>query len=208
MKRKSKSAAIAAITTALTASLAPVPAKSTILPTTVIESATHARVVSMLTFEHHDGQVFLPLEEAIEYINGLNDNMRAALNAVIEERQNRGKGALFTDKAAKIIKICEESIKQHTRVKEAVKIVMDPDNLAKMYPDSLEQRIAYRNKLVRFGRAIAQGEFIARDAINTIKRSTAPDKTTSLGNTLSDGNVKAMIIAEHKNMGLPAPEFS
>lgn len=111
----------------------------------------------MLTFEHHDGQVFLPLEEAIEYINGLNDNMRAALNAVIEERQNRGKGALFTDKTAKIIKICEESIKQHTRVKEAVKIVMDPDNLAKMYPDSLEQRIAYRNKLVRFGRAIAQG---------------------------------------------------
>lgn len=134
MKQKSKSAAIAAIAaiaTALTASLAPVPAKSTILPTTVIESGTHARVVSMLTFEHHDGQVFLPLEEAIEYINGLNDNMRAALNAVIEERQNRGKGALFTDKTAKIIKICEESLKQHTRVKEAVKIVMDPDNLAK-----------------------------------------------------------------------------
>ncbi|MBB2646250.1 hypothetical protein [Escherichia coli] len=76
-----------------------------------------------------------------------------------------------------------------------------------MYPDSLEQRIAYRNKLVRFGRAIAQGEFIARDAINAIKRSTAPDKTTSLGNTLSDGNVKAMIIAEHKNMGLPARSF-
>lgn len=208
MKQKSKSAAIAAIATALTASLAPVPAKSTILPTTVIESGTHARVVSMLTFEHHDGQVFLPLEEAIEYINGLNDNMRAALNAVIEERQNRGKGALFTDKTAKIIKICEESLKQHTRVKEAVKIVMDPDNLAKIYPDSLEQRIAYRNKLVRFGRAIAQGEFITRDAINAIKRSTAPDKTTSMGNTLSDGNVKAMIIAEHKNMGLPAPEFS
>ncbi|HBI9591473.1 TPA: iron-sulfur cluster assembly scaffold protein SufA [Escherichia coli] len=205
MKRKSKSAAIAAITTALTASLAPVPAKSTILPTTVIESATHARVVSMLTFEHHDGQVFLPLEEAIEYINELNDNMRAALNAVIEERQNRGKGSLFTGKIAKIF---EESLKQCTRVKEAVKIVMDPDNLAKMYPDSLEQRIAYRNKLVRFGRAIAQGEFIARDAINAIKRSTAPDKTTSLGNTLSDENVKAMIIAEHKNMGLPAPEFS
>ncbi|MBN6379033.1 iron-sulfur cluster assembly scaffold protein SufA, partial [Escherichia coli] len=108
MKQKSKSAAIAAIATALTASLAPVPAKSTILPTTVIESVTHARVVSMLTFEHHDGQVFLPLEEAIEYINGLNDNMRAALNAVIEERQNRGKGALFADKTAKIIKICEE----------------------------------------------------------------------------------------------------
>ncbi|EFI9566401.1 iron-sulfur cluster assembly scaffold protein SufA [Escherichia coli] len=205
MKQKSKSAAIAAIATALTASLAPVPAKSTILPTTVIESVTHARVVSMLTFEHHDGQVFLPLEEAIEYINGLNDNMRAALNAVIEERQNRGKGALFTDKIAKIF---EESLKQCTRVKEAVKIVMAPDNLAKMYPDSLEQRIAYRNKLIRFGRAIAQGEFIARDAINAIKRSTAPDKTTSLGNTLSDGNVKAMIIAEHKNMGLPAPEFS
>ncbi|MCZ5438846.1 hypothetical protein O5476_16165 [Escherichia coli] len=122
MKQKSKSAAIAAIATALTASLAPVPAKSTILPTTVIESVTHARVVSMLTFEHHDGQVFLPLEEAIEYINGLNDNMRAALNAVIEERQNRGKGALFADKTAKIIKICEESLKQHSRVKEAVKL--------------------------------------------------------------------------------------
>ncbi|MBB2646251.1 hypothetical protein [Escherichia coli] len=40
-------------------------AKSTILPTTVIESATHARVVSMLTFEHHDGQVFLLLKKLL-----------------------------------------------------------------------------------------------------------------------------------------------
>ncbi|CAM3622905.1 iron-sulfur cluster assembly scaffold protein SufA [Escherichia coli] len=208
MKQKTKSAAVSAIAAALAASLAPVPAKSTILPATVIESGVHARVASILTFEHHNGQVFLPLEEAIEYINELNNNMRATLSAAIKERQNRGKGALFTDNIARMKKICEESLKQHIRVKEAVKVVMTPDNLAKMYPDSLEQRASYRNKLVRFGRAVAQGEFIIRDAMNAIERSAAPNKTISLGTMLSDENVKSMIIAEHKNMRLLTPRFS
>ncbi|HFQ9465496.1 TPA: iron-sulfur cluster assembly scaffold protein SufA [Escherichia coli] len=209
MKQKSKSTAVTAIVAALSASLAPVPAKSTTLPATAIEFMAHTKVVSTLTFELHDGQVFLPLEEATEYVNGMNDNIRAALNLAIAERQHRGKGPLFTDGSAKVTKrICEELLQHHIRVKEAIKIVMTNDNLASMYPDSLEQRMNYRNTLILFGRAIAQGEFIIRDLINAIERSITTDKTITMSNMPSDENVKEMIIAEHKNLGLSSPEFS
>nr|EHI0086424.1 hypothetical protein [Escherichia coli] len=66
----------------------------------------------------------------------------------------------------------------------------------------------YRNTLILFGRAIAQGEFIIRDLINAIERSITTDKTITMSNMPSDENVKEMIIAEHKNLGLSSPEFS
>ncbi|KFB98411.1 hypothetical protein GTGU_04483 [Trabulsiella guamensis ATCC 49490] len=208
MKQKTTSATVAAIVASLSASLAPVPAKSTILPVTVAESRTHAGVTQALTFEIPGGQIFLPLDAATAYLSGINANQRSLLSNIIQKRQMKGSGALLVSNSARTKKICEDAIKQHTRIKEAIKIVMAPDNLAKMYPDSLDLRVRFRDALVRFGREVAQSEFLARDIINAIERSQPPAKTISLKDMPSDEDVKSMIAAEHKNLGISAPEFS
>lgn len=206
MKQKSTSAAVAAIAASLMASLAPVPAKSTMLPATAAESRTHQGVATALTFELSSGQIFLPLDEATDYLNQINQHQQFLLSAMIQDRQNRGKGAMFSN-PAQIKRICAESLEQHLRVKEAIRIVITPDNLAKLYPDSLEMRAQYRATLIRFGRAVAQGEFVIRDTIATIEQSRAPTNVVYLSDMPSEEDAKAMIAAEHKNLGLSAPEF-
>lgn len=208
MKQKSTSAAVAAIVASLSASLAPVPAKSTTLPTTVMESNTHVGVSSALTFELPGGQIFLPLEEATDYLSGLNANQRSLLSIIVQKRQLRGKGPLLMIDLAQTRRVCEDSLKQHARIKEAIKIVISPDNLAKLHPDSLELRVQQRDALIRFGRAVAQSEFLARDILNAIERSRPPAKTVSLNDMPSDEDVRAMITAEHKSLGLSRPGFS
>lgn len=207
MKKKSTPAAVAAIVASLMASLAPVPAKSTMLPTSVVEYNTQRGVSSALTFELSSGQIYLPLDEATEYLNQLNAQQRFLLNAMIQDRQREGKGSLFTN-VKSVKKICLDSLEQHMRVKEAVLLVMQPDNLARKYPDDLAERARYKAELQRFGRALAQGEFILRDLISAIEQSKTPEKTVSLADMPGDAEVKTMMTAEHKNLGLSAPEFS
>ncbi|GEM_PF-2714612 len=207
MKKKPTHAAVAAIVASLTASLAPVPAKSASLPATAVESRAHHGVSTALTFELSSGQIFLPLDEATEYLTELNKSQRFLLQAIIQERQIKGKGQLFSN-TKEMKRLCLEGLEQHLRVKEAVSIVMQSDNLAKAYPDNLGERAHYRSQLMRFGRAIAQGEFILRDMISAIDQSKAPQNTVSLSGMPSDAEVKALIAAEHKNLGLSAPEFS
>ncbi|MDZ7322936.1 iron-sulfur cluster assembly scaffold protein SufA [Kosakonia sacchari] len=206
-KKKPTPAALAAIVASLMASLAPVPAKSTMLPASAVEYKTQHGISPALTFELSSGQIYLPLSEATDYLNQVNARQRFLLQAMIQDRQREGKGSLFTDVKG-VKKICLESLEQHMRVKEAVLLVLQPDNLAKKHPHDLEERARYKAELQRFGRSLAQGEFILRDLISAIEQSKAPEKTASFTNMPSDADVKAMITAEHKNLGLSAPEFS
>lgn len=207
MKKKSTPAAVAAIVASLTASLAPVPAKSTSLPATVVETKAQHGISTALTFELPSGQIFLPLDEATEYLTELNSRQRFLLQAIIQERQGAGKGSLFSN-TKEMKRLCLENLEHHLRIKEAVSLVMHQDNLAKTHPDNLGERTHYRAQLMRFGRAIAQGEFIIRDMLLAIEQSKAPKSTVRLSGMPSDAEVKAAIAAEHKSMGLSAPGLS
>ncbi|ADU72611.1 hypothetical protein [Pantoea sp. At-9b] len=210
MKQKSTPAAVAAIVAALTASLAPVPAKSTVLPASVVESKAHSRMATVMTLDLPGGQVYLPLDVATDYLNDISERQQFALHNIIQDRQREGKGALLHEaQTLKDLKrLCLESIENSLRVKEAVKIVMAQDNLAKQYPGDLEQQVKYRNQLIRFGRAVAKSEFLARDMISAIEQSKAPAKTVKLTDMPSDEDVRNMIAAEHRNLGLPSTGFS
>lgn len=151
--------------------------------------------------------MFLPLDEATEYLTELNSRQRFLLQAVIQERQSAGKGALFSN-TKEMKRLCRSNLERHLRIKEAVSLVMQPDNLARAHPDNLGERANYRAQLMRFGRAIAQGEFILRDILSAIEQSKAPKSTVNLTGMPGDAEVKAMTAAEHKNLGLSAPEFS
>ncbi len=121
-----------------------------------------------------DEYVYLLLNKATDYLNQLSSTQRMLLESAIRDRQARGKGALFTTNEGRIKKICREVIKHNMRVKDAIKIVIQPDNLARLFPDNPEQIARYRILLIHFGRAIAQSEFIARDVINAMEQCTAP----------------------------------
>ena len=207
MKKKPTPTAVAAIVASLMASLAPVPAKSTMLLATTVESRAHHGVSTALTFELLNGQIYLPLDEATAYLTEINHRQRFLLNAMIQERQNVGKGSLCSN-PEEMKRICLDSLEQHLRVKEAVKVVMQPENLAKAHPDDLSERVNYKSQLLRFGRVIAQGEFILRDMISAIDQSKTPKSTITLSEMPGDAELKEMISAEHKNLGLSAPEFS
>lgn len=126
-----------------------------------------------------DGYVFLPLDKATDYLNQLNSTQRILLESATHNRQTRGKGALFATNEERIKKLCDETIEQNMRVKKAIKIAIQPDNLACLFPGDPEQRASYRNLLIRFGRAIAQSEFIARDTINAMEQCSAPHSQTT-----------------------------
>ncbi|KAE9756150.1 iron-sulfur cluster assembly scaffold protein SufA [Escherichia coli] len=126
-----------------------------------------------LTSDIPDRVVFLPLDKATDYLNQLNSAQRILLESAIRDRQAIGKGTLFAINEGRIKKICKEVIKHNMRVKEAINIAMQPDNLARLFPDNPEQRARYRSLLICFGRAIAQSEFIARDIINAMEQCTA-----------------------------------
>ncbi|EOC2511814.1 iron-sulfur cluster assembly scaffold protein SufA [Escherichia coli] len=207
MTPKKHSAIVTAIATCLSASVAPVPAESATIPT-IAGHQINSIQPQAFTLGIPDGQVFLPLDKATDYLNQLNSTQRMLLESAIRDRQTRGKGALFATNEGRTKKICKEAIEQNMRVKEAINIVMQPDNLARLFPDNLEQRVHYRNLLIRFGRAIAQSEFIARDAINAMEQCAAPTLTKKITGMPCEEDVRAMVAAEHRNLGLSAPEFS
>lgn len=205
MKTQAKKMAIPAIVAALMASLAPVPAKSTVLPVTAIEVPKSEGLVSTLTFNLEGEQVFLPLVEATAYLNSVNDYKRRLLSESIEQRTVKGKGQLFSS-PSRMIKLANESISHCTRIKDAIRIVLTTENLNSRFPDPSD-REAFKTDLVKFGRAVATSEYIARDIISAIEQSVPPKKTYQPDNLPSVSDVKAMIVAEHKNLGLSAPEF-
>ncbi|HED2510941.1 TPA: iron-sulfur cluster assembly scaffold protein SufA [Enterobacter asburiae] len=207
MAKKSTQTTVAAIAASLMASLAPVPAQSTTLPATAVEVSANHGVAASLTFNLPGGQVFLPLEEAADYLNQINDRQRFLLNAVVRERQDRGNGPLFAV-TGRMKRLCTEGLKQHMRVKEAIQLVMKGDNLYKAFPGDLEQQAKYKADLLRFGRAVAQGEFILRDTLSFIEQSEAPESTVRLTDMPGDEEVKAWIAAEHKKLGLTVSGLS
>ncbi|MQL46602.1 hypothetical protein GEA64_00710 [Photorhabdus khanii] len=56
--------------------------------------------------------------------------------------------------------------------------------------------------IVKFGRAIASSEYIACDILSAIEQSLPPTKTYQPDNLPTNSEVKLMISAEHKNLGL------
>ncbi|HCB3913227.1 iron-sulfur cluster assembly scaffold protein SufA [Citrobacter freundii] len=201
MAKKSTQTTVAAITTSLLASLAPVPAQSTTLPATAVEVTGNHGVAASLIYNLPSGQIYLPLDEAADYLNQVNERQRFLLNAVIRDRQNRGKGPLFS-LTSRMKRLCSDGLKNHERIKEAIQLVMKGDNIYKTFPGDLARQAKYKADLIRFGRALAQSEFIYRDTLSFMEQSEAPQKTVHLTDMPGDEEVKAWIEAEHKKLGL------
>lgn len=192
------------IVTALNASLAPVPVASAIPLMPSMRGAEHS-VTYHLTFYLADGRMFIRLPEATRYLQSITHHLRTLHAEAIEEWEMRGsKGALFSDER-EIRKILEEDISESERVINAIKIVLDEDNLLKMHPDK-KDREKYKAELVKFARAVANNNYTARDILSAIEQCKPPTKTCNPKQPGAKA-VKDMIEAEHKKLGITAPEW-
>lgn len=202
MTKKTAQLTIATIATSLMASLAPVPAKSISLNTvTSVEKQATQEKMKALAFELPHGQIFLPLDEASEYLNNINIQQRILLDSLKEKRKNRGKGPLFTN-VAQVKRLCIDGLERHTQIKSAVQQVMSGNNIYNLFPDDLEQQAKYKKSLLQFGFAVAQGEFILRDILSCIEQCSIPEKTVRLVDMPDQNEVSAWIIAEHSKVGV------
>ncbi|EPZ9226373.1 iron-sulfur cluster assembly scaffold protein SufA [Proteus mirabilis] len=202
MTKKTAQLTIATIATSLMASLAPVPAKSISLNTvTSVEKQATQDKMKALAFELPHGQIFLPLDEASEYLNNINIQQRILLDSLKEKRKNRGKGPLFTN-VAQVKRLCIDGLERHTQIKSAVQQVMSGNNIYNLFPDDLEQQVKYKKSLLQFGFAVAQGEFILRDILSCIEQCSIPEKTVRLVDMPDQNEVSAWIIAEHSKVGV------
>ncbi|EOY6969716.1 iron-sulfur cluster assembly scaffold protein SufA [Proteus mirabilis] len=202
MTKKTTQLTIATIATSLMASLAPVPAKSISLNTvTSVEKQATQEKMKALAFELPHGQIFLPLDEASEYLNNINIQQRILLDSLKEKRKNRGKGPLFTN-VAQVKRLCIDGLERHTQIKSAVQQVMSGNNIYNLFPDDLEQQAKYKKSLLQFGFAVAQGEFILRDILSCIEQCSIPEKTVRLVDMPDQKEVSAWIIAEHSKVGV------
>lgn len=202
MTKKTAQLTIATIATSLMASLAPVPAKSISLNTvTSVEKQATQEKMKALAFELPHGQIFLPLDEASEYLNNINIQQRILLDSLKEKRKNRGKGPLFTN-VAQVKRLCIDGLERHIQIKSAVQQVMSGNNIYNLFPDDLEQQAKYKKSLLQFGFAVAQGEFILRDILSCIEQCSIPEKTVRLVDMPDQKEVSAWIIAEHSKVGV------
>lgn len=201
MAKKSTQTTVAAIAASLMASLAPVPAQSTTLPATAVEVSANHGVAASLIYNLPSGQIYLPLDEAADYLTQLNERQRFLLNGVVRDRQSKGKGSLFVN-TAQMKRLCTDGLKNHERIKEAVQLVMKGDNIYKTFPGDLKRQAKYKADLMRFGRAIAQSEFLYRDTLSFIQQSEAPEKTVHLTDMPGNEEVTSWIDAEHRKLGL------
>lgn len=163
-------------------------------------------MASVITLDLSGDQVFIPLSQATEYVNYINDVTRENLRCVIEERIAKAKGDLVEDVGG-MIKAANENIEQCQRIRKAIKSILTNENLHLIIPDE-KKREELKSNLIKFGRVVATSEFLSSDVISAIKQSRPPEKTSNEPLGISSEQLKDWIRAEHRSLGLSPPVFT
>lgn len=205
MKTRAKQMATQAIVAALTASLAPVPAANATPIIPVVEEHQNIQMVSHLTFDLTERIFFLPLPEATLYLQGITGYIRRLLSDAVSAWDLRGgKGRLFAREAV-LRKSLTETITHSQKIMEAIKTIMAEEYLQKQFPDQ-GVREEYKSSLMQFGRAVANNRYTAEDVLTHIEQVKSPRATINAVQPDAT-EVRAMIAAEHKSLGLNNPKW-
>lgn len=189
---------IASFVSALCISLAPVPAQS--LNSEIINSIQPNDTIS---YRASSGYVYLPIDEATDFLKLEAKNLRSLLNQLIAVRDKNGIIPLFDNSSrVRLIKAVRENAQFVFELKSALRIALS--NLGK--PEADEQ-LKLRKKLIDFGKALAGVEFILKDVLSAHAQSKPPEKTLKTTGLISEAGAKALIESEHKSLGLAPPVF-
>lgn len=189
---------VAYMAAAMAIAMAPVPANSLGYNDIAISAADTSTTLKTL-----QGSVaYLPIDDATDYIRAMADRLRFHLKTIRSEWE------------AKQVPI--EMSKQKPFVqKHLVRELEVRINFAKKFISAVSMALneigdsdpELRKDIVAFGRAVASLRFTAEDFLSFIEQTHPPKKTSDENVGASIDEVKDMIRAEHRSLGLEAPAF-
>ncbi|CVG94112.1 hypothetical protein [Serratia marcescens] len=195
---KNKRTKAAHMAIALAAAMAPVPASSLgymDIANTSAETST--------TLQALPGAVaYLPIEEATQQIRLLTDRLRFHLKNLRDEWEEKQYPIEMQKQSPLVQKHLMRELDK--RISVAQKFI----DAVKIALDDIEDNAALRSEIITFGRAVASMRYSAEDFLSFIEQTKPPKKTMETNVTASAEEVKAMIRAEHKQLGLSAPQFA
>lgn len=191
---KSRKNNISSIAAAMALSLAPVPADS--VGSYMATSSTQNTL--MLQNVNHS-MVYMPIDEAKQYISDLANRMRGHLRNLRAEWEE--KRIPIDDKSTS--KFAREN--QHYLVKHITFCIA----LVKASKEALSQidDQELRKEIVQFGRAAADLRYTIEEILTFIKNTHESPKVLDVANQFNKEEVQALVSAEHQALGLAKPTF-
>ncbi|MCL2891793.1 hypothetical protein [Brenneria tiliae] len=193
---KLKKNKVSYMATAMAIAMAPVPA-STLGYSDI--ALTHAD--TRTTLQPLPGSVvYLPIVDATEYLRSMTDRLNFHLKNIRFEWEEKRTPIAMEKQSPFVQKHLERELQKRiaiaTKFVDAVRLALN-----EISDDDL------REEVVSFGRAAASLRYTAEDFLSFIDQTHPPKKTSSEMIKASADEVKAMIRAEHKSLGLDIPAF-
>lgn len=195
--RKLKKNKVAYMAAAMALAMAPVPASAL----GYNDIALHPFDTST-TLQALPGSVaYLPISDAIIYLRAMTERLHFHLTNIRSE---------WEEKQIPIAIENQSPFVQKRLVRELGKRIV----IAKKFVDAVKQALDeiegdddLRQEIIAFGRAAASLRYTAEDFLSFIEQTHPPKNAGSELINASDGEVKAMIRAEHVSLGLDTPSF-
>lgn len=200
MKTRAREVTTQAIAVALTAALAPVPAKS--IGYQDVSLGIHSTPPSTTMQELPKNTfVFIPIDDATAHVKAMTERMISHRRNTEAEWEAKGE-PFYLDKQSKAVRNSFHYLSD--RVKESKELIVAVRDAL----NSLDEKETdKRRKITEFGRAIAAYRY-AVEGILSFLESTHPPSEFANDISLSNEEVQALIIAEHKALGLTPPTFA
>lgn len=195
---KKKQNKVGYMAAAMALAMAPVPASSlgySDIPTSSADKST--------TLQALQGSIaYLPIEDATFYIRSMADRLRFHLKNIRAEWEDKQRPIEIQRQSPFVQKHLMRELEKRIDIAKnfisavgiALKEVGEDDN-------------DLRDDIVTFGRAVASLRYTAEDFLSFIKQTHPPKEVDMVGINASADDVKAMIRAEHKSLGLSTPVF-
>ncbi|MGP3146048.1 hypothetical protein [Serratia bockelmannii] len=188
------------IITAMTMALAPVPAKS--LGYQDVPLGLHTSSAATTLQELPENTVtFIPVADATLHIKSLTERMRSHLRYLNSVWEETGSPFILEHQST----FFQENFHYLSERVEESKILITAVRTALAAPSEADEET--RSQLLAFGRAVASYRHAVEGIFNFIESTHPPAAVSSDAGGIDAMEVKAMIAAEHKSMGLEPPIF-
>ncbi|CDH26292.1 hypothetical protein [Xenorhabdus bovienii] len=191
---KSSKKNISSIAAAMALSLAPVPADSV-----GSYMATSSTQNTLMLQDVNQSMVYMPIDEAQQYIADLANRMRGHLRNLRAEWEE------------KRIPIDDKSMSKFARENQHyfTKHITFCTALVKASKEALSQTTdqELRKEIMQFGRAAADLRYTIEEILTFTKNTHESPKVLEVANQFNKEEVQALISAEHQALGLDKPAF-
>lgn len=196
-----QSVSTAKLVAALSMALAPVPAKSLgyqDLPVGIYDTSPSTTLQEL----PDNAVAFLPVTDATRHIASLTERMRSHLRNVRTTWEETNQ-PFYLENQSRFFRDNFHHMKD--RVQESEILIKAARTALSEIPVSDPET---RRQVLEFGRTVASYRYAVEAILNFLSSTHPPENLSSAGDEMSAEEVRAMIAAEHKALGLEPPVFN